>query len=191
VKNLTALIDEALDACKALDPNNPVRVSNREVLEWLRANHPEMSEFDVQMADSAWESRIGARRKARLPVEEIRASKQICLDLGLDQMELDSEISIPRDRDNPLRGGVEWKEPDDATIEEIESHIQLLRAMEYANREKADNWTRVLRAALPFCGGNREMIFGEARRIARNVLPPRKGPGSVPSEISDTQTDAG
>jgi hypothetical protein len=165
--SITAVIDEALDACKALDPDVKVRVSNRVIIDWIREHHPEINIHDTEMANNHWMKLIRDRRKERTPENEQHHSSQICFDFGLSEMQLDSEISIPRNALDPIYGGCYWKEADDATLEEISLHIDLLNAQSQAILGKAKNWRSVFRAAAKYAGGDLQKTLGQLRILAR------------------------
>ena len=189
MRNLSILIDEALDACKACDPDNSVRVTTREVVEWLRENRgDEIAEFDRALSDAQLQMKVRERRKQRTPEEESMASKQICIDFGLSPLDLDSEISIPRNRDE-LLGSYYWKEANDATLEEISLHADSLDAQASKLEQKAGNWRKIVRSALRY--GNKGMTLGACRAIATQP-PPKDVPSKPPTSAKpEADTDEG
>lgn len=160
VLTLHAVIDEALDTLKG--------ARCREIVTWIREQHSEVvAVHRDQLADEGLTIRVRERRKQRSPLEESKTSRNLCLDFGLSKLDLDSEISIPRDLKDLIFGGSNWKEVDDATLADIDAHILLLEAQAVANLEKADNWRRIRQAAARFADGNHAMTLGELRRIAQ------------------------
>jgi len=162
LQTLEAVIDEALDSLRG----------GRccEVVAWIRERYPGiLAEHITELADEGLEARVRRRRKVRSPIEETKASRNLCFDFSLPELQLDSEISIPRDLDDLLFGRSDWKEADDATLREIDSHILLLEAQARANLAKADNWRRVRQAAARYANGNFDLKLGELRRRARGL----------------------
>lgn len=142
--------------------------SNQEILDWLKINYPKiLKENNDFVFDYGMRMYIRARRKGRPAAEEQRAAANLCFDFSLPQMELDTEISIPADLENPLGSEVAWKEPDDATLEEIRAHIILLRATAVFTLETADNWERIERAARIYQLPGEEAVLKVLRKRAR------------------------
>lgn len=162
LQTLQDVIDEALDTLKG--------APCRDVVAWIRTNYPEvLAQHAAELADEGLATRIRERRKQRSPIEETKTSRNLCLDFDLPELGLDSEISIPRDLDDLIYGGTDWKEADDATIDDIDAHILLLEAQAAANLAKADNWRRVRQAAARYARGNHHLTLGELRRMAQKA----------------------
>lgn len=160
LQTLQDVIDLALDTLKGK--------RGREVVAWIRERYPEiLAEHDYELANEGLEVRIRERRKDRSSIEEAKTSRNLCLDFGLPVLQLDSEISIPRDLNDLIYGGSNWKEADDATLDDLDAHILLLEAQAAANLAKADNCRRIRQAAARFANGNRKLTLGELRQIAR------------------------
>jgi hypothetical protein len=161
LETLQDVIDEALDQFRGTK-------GNREIAAWMRENYPHIIQENVEMlSEEGLRAIIRSRRKGRPVLEDARSIHNLCLDFGLAAMELSTEISIPEDRTNPLGCAVEWKEPDDADIEEIEAHIVLLRATAAATVNKADNWALVVDVARRYQYPAERVCLGELRRRAR------------------------
>lgn len=168
LKHVNEAIDQALDACKALDATGGLRVSNRDVVAWIRKHRPEVAaDHNEWMADEHLMKLIASRRKDREPIKEIERSQQICMDFGLPDLQLDSEISIPHNPADPIYGGCDWLSNNDASLHMIDLHIKLLEAQAAANMGKANNWRRVRQAAARYANGDLSLTLGELRARAR------------------------
>ncbi len=157
---LENLIDEALNILK--------NAQRHQVVSWIRERYPHvLEEHSQELIDEGLTARVRRRRKQRAPLKEDKASRNLCFSFGLPAMQLDSEISIPRDFDNLLYGESDWKEADDATLEEIDAHILLLEAQARANFAKADNWRKVRQAAARYAHGDLTLTLRKLRLRAR------------------------
>jgi hypothetical protein len=160
LETLEEAIDDALDAMKG--------GSTRDVVNWIRMNRRRTFDDNLEtLGAEGLEARIRVRRKKRRPEQAARSSENLCLDFGLPEMELDTEISIPRDMENLLYGACDWKEPDDASLRDIDKHIQLLKVQGHLALERARSWGLVRQAAARFAHGNFDLTLGELRQIAR------------------------
>jgi hypothetical protein len=159
-QTLLDVIDEALDTLRG--------APTRRLVAWLREQYPNIvAQHSIELEDDGLEGLFRKRRKERRPEEEANTSRNLCFDFGLPVLELDSEISIPRDIHNPIFGGSNWKEADKATLDDIDGHILLLEAQATANLVKADNWRQVRQAAARYAKGNHKLTLGELRQIAK------------------------
>lgn len=160
LQKLEDVIDEALDTLKG--------ARCREIVVWIRERYAEiLVEHSNQLIEEELEARIRNRRKQRPLAEETKTSRNLCLDFGLPELQLDSEVSVPRDLNDLLYGKSDWKEADDATLREIDAHILLLEAQAAANLAKAGNWRRIRQAAARYANDNLDLTLGELRRVAR------------------------
>jgi hypothetical protein len=160
IQTLEEAIDDALDILKG--------ASTRDIVNWIRLNRRRIFDDNLEtLGTEGLEARIRMRRKKRAPIEEAKSSGNLCFDFGLPAMELDTEVSIPSDMENLLYGPCEWKEPDDASIRDIDKHVLLLEAQGRSALARADSWRAVRQAAARFADGDLDLTLGELRRLAR------------------------
>jgi len=160
IQTLEEAIDDALATIRGANVNA--------IVTWIRLHYRRIFDENLEtLGAEGLAARVRARRKVRAPEEEDRSSFNLCLDFGLPNMNLDSEISIPQDEDNPLYGPCEWKEPDDATLCEVRKHAEFLRIQGKSMFDRADSWDRLCKAAEYYADGNDSLTIGELRRRAR------------------------
>jgi len=160
MQSLGEVIDQGLDKF----PGGAVR----DIVNWIRTEHRRVVEENFEtLSYAGLAAMVRQRRKNRVPTEEKFYAFSLCLDFGLPSLDLDSEISVPRDIDNPINSVCDWKEPDDATIDDIDKHIIALRAQSDADSRHAAAWLTVRQAAIKISGGRTDITIGELRKRAR------------------------
>lgn len=147
----------------ALDATNDG--STDEVVTWLRLHRR-----DVLDANEMTIERCGLghlvrefRKKHKTPREAVTV-RQICMDLGLEELDIDLEISVPRG------DGIEicdWIDLDDATIDNLDAHALLLDEKATATAAKATNVRFLRQKAALIVPGRTDIPLRELRRIAR------------------------
>lgn len=160
LQTLEETIDEALEA----NPGGSVR----QIALWIRLNRRAIFDQNLEtLGTEGLEAQIRQRRKTRDPDDETKSSENLCLDFDLPPMDLDTEVSVPRDLNNLPYSECDWKESDDLTLEDIDRHIALLEAQSNAALAQADSWRRIRQAASKVARGRTDLTLGELRRRAR------------------------
>jgi hypothetical protein len=143
--------------------------SNFAVAEWLDKHYPKLvKEFHDSHKLDMLAKLIGTvrtdERKAQVTI-----SRQACLDLGMEPIELDEQISRPRDPKNPIYGGTDYTDFDDGTIRLMREHAAFLRQQAAHTVSKAENWERYIQKAFVFADGDIDMPNREIRRRAKQA----------------------
>lgn len=160
LKNLLDVIDEALDAL----PGEHCSI----VRHYIKENHRRVfEEHEEEMADEKLDDRIRDRRKARKSPKEEWSAANLCLDFGLPKLDIDTEISVPRDMTNLIFGPVRWLPIEEATLDDLDKHIALLEAQAAANVKQAKDFRLLRGTAARFAQGRKDVTIGELREIAR------------------------
>jgi hypothetical protein len=142
--------------------------STREVIRYLQVHHRRVLDDNSPAIESiGLGSMIRAFRKKPPKKDTYVRMQNLCLDFGLDPMDLDDEISVPADMTNILNSECDWPELEDATIEDLDKHLALRDAQEAAHQAKTQRY-RLLRQALArIVPGRTDIPIRELRAIAR------------------------
>lgn len=142
----------------------------KEIVQWIRCNRPEtISAHAVELEDWALADVVRRRRKMHSVKQVGFQQASLFQDFGLPEMDLDVEISVPRDLENLTYGACDWKDlEEEATIDDIDRHIQWLRAQAAYLTTKAESYTRFRQRIIRFSPGRRTNItVRELRVLAR------------------------
>jgi hypothetical protein len=163
LETLSDVIDYALELFRGTK-------GNREIADWIMENYPHvLTENAGMLSAEGLTSMIRRARKNRPPCgqDRDRSIRQMCIDFGVKPFDLDTEISIPMDRAQPLGCAADWKEFDDATLEEIEAHINLLKTQARKNDAMAEAWERIVDAARDYQRPGEQVCLRELQQRAR------------------------
>jgi len=159
-ESLGKVIDQSLDNF----PGGTVP----DIVNWICRNRRRVVEENFETLSCAGlAAMVRQRRKTGVPAEVKFYSFSLCLDFGLPWLDFDSEISIPRDMENPINSVCDWKKPDDATIDDIDKHLIAFEAQRDADSRHAACWMLVRQAAIKISGGRTDITLGELRKRAR------------------------
>jgi len=117
---LQDVIDEALRETR--------NGSTRDVIYWLQINRRQVLEENwLTICSEGLGNLIRARRKKREPAATPEVHN-LCLDFGLEDLDLPQQISVPTDMDNLPYSSSEWRELEEATVDDLDKHLALLDA---------------------------------------------------------------
>jgi len=153
--------DEALKAtCNA---------ANRDVIRWLQIHKRNVLDDNRLTIESlGLNQMLRAFRKKREGSDVVSSKvESLCLDFGIPVLDLDDEISIPQDPENPLYGACDWIDLDNATVRQIDMHIELIDAQEAALHEKSANYRMLRQIVAQVVPGRTDIPLRELRAIAR------------------------
>jgi len=97
----------------------------------------------------------------------------LCLDFGLPVLDLDDEIAVPIDMTNVLGSECDWPELEDATIDDLDKHLQLRAAQQIAHDARTRNYVRLRQAAANVVPGQTDIPLRQLREIARRQRGPQ------------------
>jgi hypothetical protein len=163
MEQIYTLREVVREACCALPG-----ASVYDTVSWIRRHRRKVVEENFEtLSYQALAILVRAERKSR-PPEVDDYSENLALDFGLTPVPLDREISVPKDLENPIAGGCDWRELEEATIRDLDAHILLLRATARATDLQAEHYNNLRQAAMRHNpNGNLNMTIRELRRIAR------------------------
>lgn len=141
--------------------------TTHEVILWLQKHRRQLLDENQNIIEpEGLGNLIRACRKRPTP-ETKEETRNLCFDFGLPDLELNTEISIPRDMENVLYCACDWKELDDATIADLDKHIVLLEAQAAANLEQAANLRKLRQAAAKRAKGRTDIPLRDLRGKGR------------------------
>ena len=163
MEQIVTLQEVIREACQKLPGAN-----THDTVNWIRRNYRKIIEDNFEtLSYRALSVLVRAERKSRPPEPEIHPS--LFQDFELEPMQLDREISIPNDLENPINGGCDWRELEESTIRQIDAHIVLLDATAAATTAQANRYRRFRQAAMRYSpDGSLDITIGELRKIARH-----------------------
>lgn len=143
--------------------------STRMVIRWLQLHKRKVLDDNALTIEATGlNNLIRAFRKKREGRDVVSSKVQsLCLDLGLETLDLDDEVSVPADETNLLYGECEWKDLDDLTLQDIDLHIELLEAETKAVQEKTANYRILRQAAAKIVPSRNDIPLRVLRQIAR------------------------
>src|SRR5215469_7350223 len=162
IRYLNEVIREGID-------NNPA-ARTYEVVCWIRDHYAGViEENSITLINDGLADRIRREHKARPPLGEITDfSENLCLDFGIELMQFDQEISVPRDTENLINSVCDWPKLEDASIRAFDKHIALLKAIAEATLAHASGCEILRQAAMKHNpDGSLDRTIGELRQIAR------------------------
>jgi hypothetical protein len=159
--SLQDAIQEALDATGG--------GTNHEVVVWLQTHRRKVLDANALTIEISGLNNIirTYRKKGRTPKDHETIS-QICMDLGLGDLDLDLEISVPSADDDVDE--VRWEERNEATVDDLDLHIMLMQDQHKALATKIDNEILFRQAAAAVVPGRTDIPVRELRRIARERM---------------------
>ena len=111
----------------------------RAVIHYLQLHHRRVLDDNSLTIESiGLGSMIRAFRKKRPTKDTYTKIKNLCLDFGLEYMDLDDEISVPLNLDNILNCECDWPDLDDASIDDLDKHLLLRDAQQIAHQASPD-----------------------------------------------------
>jgi hypothetical protein len=145
------------------------RGSVHHTVSWIVEHHlPTLDDNSLTLYTKALAIMVREERKGRVTPETTLYHENLCLDFGLPPMPFDREISIPCDLNNPINGGCEWCELEEASIRNLDAHVVLLRATAAASVAAAEHYIALRQAAMRYNpDGDLDRTIGELRALAR------------------------
>ncbi len=151
---------------EALDKTNSG--PTRDVIRWLQLNRRAvLDQNQMTIEVEGLGNIVRAERKKGANRESAPEIHSLCLDFGIETLDLPDEISVPTDMDNLLYCHCEWEPLDDATIDDLDKHVLLLQAQISANVASVDSISILRQAAIRVVPGRTDIPLRELRRIAR------------------------
>jgi hypothetical protein len=155
---------EAIDDALVMTGNG----TTREVIRYLQMNHRRvLNENSLTIEVSGLGPMVRSRRKKPDPLDLARRNESLCLDFGLDYLDLDDEISVPLNMENVLNSECDWPDLEDATIADIDRHLVLRDAQEVAHAARTLAVRTLRQAAARVVPGRIDIPLRELRVIAR------------------------
>lgn len=158
---LVELVEEALEAtgsAKTVEVRRWMQVNRRVILD------EHFCEIEAEGLDAI--IRRGRKSLDRSPEEEA-AGFSLCLDFGLPHMPLPTEISVPVDMNNVAYGSCDWPSIDEATLDDLDKHMVLLKVQQVQLGVSHENILRLRQAAAAIVPGRTDIPLRVLREIAR------------------------
>jgi hypothetical protein len=149
------------------------RCSVQQTVSWIVEHHlPTLDDNSLTLYNKALSVMVREERKGGVTPEITLYHENLCLDFGIEPTPFDREISIPCDLNNPVSGGCEWRELEEASIRNLDAHVILLRATAAANVAMAEQYVTLRNAAMRHNpDGDLDRTIGELRQLARGGDP--------------------
>jgi len=152
--------------------------STREVIRYLQMHHRKVLDDNSLTIESIGLGQMIRGFRKKPPSKDLHARIQsLCLDFGLDPLDLDDEISVPVDMTNILNSECDWPELDDATIDDLDKHLCLREAQEEAHKARTKCYRILRQAAAQVVPGRTDIPLRELRVIAREQRSGGAGAG--------------
>lgn len=149
-------LDDAIDAGLEATYSGPTR----HVARWIRFNREKVIEANWQtIADEGLCNLIRRRRKHKPTHADTIRVQTLCFQLGLPHLNLNTEISRPRDMKNVLFGRVDWVPIQQSTVRDLKKHYVLLQAQGGSIQEQANDILLVIQAAQRIAPGQEDMAL--------------------------------
>jgi hypothetical protein len=144
----------------------------RDLSAWVAIHYRSIvDQYSETLLLEALDARIRILRKKQAESGETLADiRQLCLDLGTDKLDLDDEVSVPLDRENPAAyGECDWITLGEATAEQIEAHILLMQMQIKYEAKKLRDYKTLREAMLRIGKGRTDIPIDELRKIAKQA----------------------
>jgi hypothetical protein len=140
----------------------------RSVIRWLQMNRrPALDDNSLIIEAEGLGNLIRAHRKKNVPHTPNGFIRNLCFDFGLSALELDEQISVPKDAHDLVYGPCEWPELNNATVDDLDKHIALLEAQAADMQFKAANYRQLRQAAAQVVPDRTDIPLHELRAILR------------------------
>ena len=160
VYTLMDVVDEALEK----NPSAPTR----EVVNWLQTNHrATLDDNKLTIESEGLGNIVRSRRKRREPGIVTPEVRGLCLDFGLEVLDLPEEISVPTDIDNLPFCPCKWPALEDATVDDLDKHLLLLDAQIALDMTSRANMRVLRQAAAKVIPARTDIPLKRLRVIAR------------------------
>jgi hypothetical protein len=161
IYTLQDVIDEALLATNG--------GQTRDVIRWLQMNRRQVLDDNrLTIEAEGLGNLIRTRRKKREPGVITPDVHNLCLDFGLEDLDLPQEISVPTDMENLPYCACNWPRLDDATLSDIDRHLALLDAQIELDITARATMRVFRQAAARVVPGRTDIPIRELRDIARS-----------------------
>jgi hypothetical protein len=163
LRAIETLTDAMLEALRKAGTN-----STREMSRWVRLHYRNIfDQHSETLSLEGLDQRLRSLRKKQAGAgQTVFDMAQLFLDLGLPKLDLDEEVSVPRDMTDIVSGPCDWIEIEDVTVDHIDLHIELLDAKTDLNNRKTGDWRAMKQAMLRIGKGRTDIPMRELRRIA-------------------------
>jgi hypothetical protein len=142
--------------------------STREVIHYLQTHFREvLDDNQLTLEHIGLGPLIRAQRKKPTHLDLGEKIKNLCFDFGLPPLDLDDEISVPVNMNNILNSECDWPELDDATIDDIDKHLQLREAQRIAHDARTQCVMMLRQAAAQVVPGRTDIPLRRLREIRR------------------------
>lgn len=140
----------------------------REVTRYLQTHHRKvLDDNSLTIEAIGLGTLIRAHRKKPPHKNLYEKISNLCLDFGLEYMDLDDEISVPLDMTNVLNSECDWPDIEDTTVDDLDKHLILRDAQEAAHVTKTQYVRALRQAAAQVVPGRTDIPLRELRVIAR------------------------
>ena len=110
---------------------------------------------------------IRAQRKRPPEKDWAERIESLCFDFGLPTLDIEDEVSVPVDMTNILNSECDWPDLEDATIDDLDKHLQLREAQRVAHDARTQCYIQLRQAAAKVVPGRTDIPLRELRKIAR------------------------
>jgi hypothetical protein len=158
-------LQEAIDEGKEQTEHGTVR----EIVAWVRQHRRGAYAMNLEtFAEEGFARFVRDYLKKKNPEQEEQNSQNLCFDFGLEDLGLDTTISVPeKDSQDLIYGKCRWEDINDITIEELDRHIAMLRAQAAYNLQKADAFVKLRQSVAKVAKGRMDLTIGELRKMSR------------------------
>jgi hypothetical protein len=142
--------------------------STRDVIRYLQMHYRKvLDDNSLTIEGVGLGSMIRAYRKKPTLKDRQEKIRNLCLDFGLDYLDLDDEISVPVDMNNVLNSECDWPDIEDATVDDLDKHLILRDAQEVAHAARTLALRTFRQAAAQVVPGRTDIPIRELREIVR------------------------
>src|SRR5262252_5599689 len=138
-----------------------------DIIRWLQMNRREILDANQLTIEAEGLGQIIRKERKEHGAPKGMDVEALCLDFGLDPLDLDGEVSVPQDMERILSGPCEWPKLDDVTIDDIDKHVLLLEATSKSIAQKTTSMRVLRQAAALVVPGRTDIPLRELRVIAR------------------------